>query len=379
MARSSATRSRGSNPYHSSLSAKVRGEKALATARSGVKDSSTALYARKWKQFCLFCKDELLQERSIFIDPEGMDQPSVDIVGKVIDFSSTKLPNKAATRRGDKYSQCPYSIYKRRFKRVGEWKVLPDRKTEGSPMNAIEVSEAMNFYRREKKKIGYKRALPFRFKYMSKLNKCVVENGEESLFSVYLMAATSLCFALWLRIDELVQLTWESISIDGKNDEGLPYIMVQLKDRKCMRNQEGQKYALYRDTEESCACPYRHQQNWIKMYRTLLKRELQPNEPIFPRSDEKTEKLEFGEKMTQQTFMVTVNTVVRSCGIIPRNAAGNELGKFTAHCYRRGGAQHRFVTGKTRWPLDVVKLWGGWGTGDDVSTIIRYLFEEKSK
>lgn len=37
------------------------------------------------------------------------------------------------------------------------------------------------------------------------------------------------------------------------------------------------------------------------------------------------------------------------------------------------------MTGKHRWPLNVVKWWGGWGEGDDVNTILRYLLEETSR
>ena len=45
------------------------------------------------------------------------------------------------------------SVYKRKFSRIGEWKVLPDGSTEGSPMNSIMVTEAMQYYRREKKNV----------------------------------------------------------------------------------------------------------------------------------------------------------------------------------------------------------------------------------
>lgn len=36
------------------------------------------------------------------------------------------------------------------------------------------------------------------------------------------------------------------------------------------------------------------------------------------------------------------------------------------------------MTERLRWPLDVVKLWDGWGSGDNMNTIIRYLLEETS-
>lgn len=77
--------------------------------------------------------------------------------------------------------------------------------------------------------------------------------------------------------------------------------------------------------------------------------------------------------------MNTIGKFCSLCNITPRGAVSFELGKFTLHCFRRGWAQHRFVTGKNRWILDVVKWWGGWWTGDDVNNILRYLLEETSK
>ena len=86
----------------------------------------------------------------------------------------------------------------------------------------------------------------------------------------------------------------------------------------------------------------------------MLGRDFLPSNPIFPRADQAIRKLEFGEKKVQQTFMATINDIVKVCGIIPTNASGVEMGTFTSHCFRRGGSQHRYATGKSRWPLDVV-------------------------
>ena len=63
--------------------------------------------------------------------------------------------------------------------------------------------------------------------------------------------------------------------------------------------------------------------------------------------------------MIQQTFMATINDIVKVCSIIPTNASGVEMGTFTALCFRRGGAQHRYVIGNSRLPLYVVKMVGG--------------------
>lgn len=65
---------------------------------------------------------------------------------------------------------------------------------------------------------------------------------------------------------------------------------------------------------------------------------------LFRRADENISVMKFGEKMLQSNFMRTVNNAVKKCDIITKNAAGEEIGKFSAHCFRRAGAQHRFIT-----------------------------------
>ncbi|KIK12223.1 hypothetical protein PISMIDRAFT_18893 [Pisolithus microcarpus 441] len=63
---------------------------------------------------------------------------------------------------------------------------------------------------------------------------------------------------------------------------------------------------------------------------------------------------------------------------------------FSTHCYRRGGAQYRFMFAPVgqRWTLARVRWWGGWAEGEHVSgtttsylgvqrdTLMRYLLDE---
>lgn len=188
-----------------------------------------------------------------------------------------------------------------------------------------------------------------------------------------------MCFNICLSIDKLVQLTMSSITWGEMNGESVSFTLVNLQDRKYSRDLWGQYYALYYMKDELCACAYTHFNIWIDMYLGILKRKFLPSDPLFSRADEAGTTIKFGEKMTKNTFMETVNVLVTKCNIVPKNALGKELGKFTMHCFRRGGAHHRYITGKKRWPLDVFKWWEGWGKSDDINTIIRYLLEETSK
>lgn len=361
------------------LTGPERRDIAIASSNAGVKGSSSNLYERKWKHFKCFCSDEKLQEGLGTLNPESDDQPTESVIGKIVEFFHYKVVEEGCDpAEVINIRSALNSIYKRRFGRIGEWKVHQDGSTEGNPTNAIMVTEAIQYYKRMKKVKGYKRSLPFRYRYMSRLwESC--KAGKNRMFSTYVMGAASLCFSLWLRIDELIKLTWSSVSFNETNDEGVPFHLIFLRDRKYNRSSDGQSYALYKMLDEECACAFTHLSTWISFYRSILGRELRPSDPLFPRMDDIVSKCFFGEFMVQQTFMNTINNAVRDCGIIPRNAFGMDMGRLTAHCFRRGGAQHRFVTGKSRWPLDVVKWWGGWGDGDDVNTILRYLLEETLK
>lgn len=242
---------------HMSSRATSRRANAHATTRAGVKPSSSSLYERKWPQFHIFCMDARIQEGNGVSDPDDTQQPSAEVIGKIVEFFQYKVVEMGCNL-GEvvNFSSALASVYNRKFSRIGEWKVLPDGSTEGSPMNSIMVTEAMQNYRRKKKKVGYKRALQFRFNYMAKFWTHAQEKGDNSLFSSYLMAATPMCFTLWLRIDDLVQLTWSAVGMNEKNEDFVLFHSIHLKERKYMRNQEGQAVALYEQPEEACACSF---------------------------------------------------------------------------------------------------------------------------
>jgi hypothetical protein len=57
-------------------------------------------------------------------------------------------------------------------------------------------------------------------------------------------------------------------------------------------------------------------------------------------------------------------SVITTGAQIPQAAGGS----FSTHCFRRGGAQYRFMfapVGK-RWTLRMVRWWGGWVEGEQV-------------
>ena len=155
-----------------------------ATTRAGVKPSISSLYERKLQQFRFL--DARIREGNGVLDPDDTGQPSGEVIGKTVGCFHYKVvemgcnPGEVVNIRS-----ALESVYRREFSRIGECKAPPDGSTEGSPMNSIMVTEAMQCYRREKKKFGYKRALPFRFENTAKFWTYAQEKGENSLFSSY--------------------------------------------------------------------------------------------------------------------------------------------------------------------------------------------------
>lgn len=49
-------------------------------------------------------------------------------------------------------------------------------------------------------------------------------------------------------------------------------------------------------------------------------------------------------------------------------AGAKVKGKFSMHCFRRGGAQYQFMSAPLgeRWFLCCVRFWGGWAEGEQV-------------
>lgn len=344
------------------VSASERRAAAIQTSKGGIQKKSADLYDKKWKGFKEFCMNPELQQSNGVLDPDGEDQPSADIVGKIVEYFHFRVLEEGCDP-GEPINvrSALSSAYRRKFGREGRWSVDEDGKTKGSPTCSIAVNEAAAYYHREKKRKGSKRALPFRFRYMYTMWEHLRPLSESHMSSVYVMAASSVCFTVWARIDELTNLCMSDLQTNVQNEEGVPHHLLLMRHRKYERCPEGQMYALYKVDGEECSCAFSHLNKWLSAYKSMLHRDFLPSDPLFPRLSDSQKSLCFGERLVPAKFMTLINDVTRSCGIIPKNAFGEDMGSMTAHCFRRGGAQHRYITGKRRWPLEVVKWWGGGG------------------
>ncbi|KAJ7102522.1 hypothetical protein B0H15DRAFT_768545 [Mycena belliarum] len=92
----------------------------------------------------------------------------------------------------------------------------------------------------------------------------------------------------------------------------------------------------------------------------LLRRPLAGADFIFP-AFASTGQLKFGECASRSGFEHLMDDIVERCNVMKgRN------GKFTTHCFRRGGAQYRFLWADRKWSLKAVKWWGGWSSNENV-------------
>ena len=106
---------------------------------------------------------------------------------------------------------------------------------------------------------------------------------------------------------------------------------------------------------------------WITfLERFVYARALEPNDYIFP-SVTSTGTVQPGASISHDTIQKWLDEFVEGANI--------ELGttRLTTHCFRRGGAQYRFMHAplNKRWKLPIIRWWGGWAQGEQV--IVHYF------
>jgi integrase len=101
---------------------------------------------------------------------------------------------------------------------------------------------------------------------------------------------------------------------------------------------------------------------WIDHYEThILRRKLKPDEYIFPAFNSTWTALRPNEPCDSKAINSLINEMAAAAGIKGART-------FTTHCFRRGGAQYRFMYAPIgeRWSLARVRWWGGWAEGEHV-------------
>jgi integrase len=125
----------------------------------------------------------------------------------------------------------------------------------------------------------------------------------------------------------------------------------------------GHTYNIYPQPTTPAIDMHMHMIAWLDFYSNfLLKRPLQPDDYIFPTIGANGVSVHPDRPLSSDMVQKKILETATKAGI-----KGAE--KFTTHCFRRGGAQYRFMYApmSKRWSLAQIRWWGGWAQGEHVS------------
>ncbi|KAF4619278.1 hypothetical protein D9613_004727 [Agrocybe pediades] len=197
-------------------------------------------------------------------------------------------------------------------------------------------------------------------------------------------ALSTSAFICWMRIGEVVNLQYKNFEFNGgpgnrrASVNGKPtYFTLNLRNRKNWQKREkngehqlsGHCYKIYPQSETPEIDMYNHVLDWLDFYEVyLLGRPLGPEDFIFPT---------VGANV-QPTIPITPDVTQKRIVQMATAAGVQKAEALTTHCFRRGGAQYRFMFAPEgqRWTLARIRWWGGWAIGEHRNTLIRYLLDE---
>ncbi|KAG9061244.1 hypothetical protein KI688_007582 [Linnemannia hyalina] len=220
-----------------------------------------------------------------------------------------------------------------------------------------------------------KKSLATSYRDMTKLighlqDSTTIEKETEGMCLLFqAFAATG--FTLWTRNEELLRLQRRDLELGLNTDAGTPYLTITLSFRKTNQSDalKANIYEIHPQPEDPDICCFTKLSTWIRwMERSGQK--LQPDDFVFPALDVRG-RVKVKEPLSHTRVQALLDLFTRTSGLLDgRN------GRFTTHCFRRGGAQYRFMFAKEKWSLKAVKWWGGWSEGEGMGTIMRYLLDE---
>ncbi|EAU89590.2 hypothetical protein CC1G_02479 [Coprinopsis cinerea okayama7 len=207
-------------------------------------------------------------------------------------------------------------------------------------------------------------------------NSKALETRAENL---QFLAFAALGFTLWTRNCEAVQLQAKNFDFSpppkqASNGVSYPYFVVNLFNRKGWQRKmakgenqlNGHTYNIYPKPYTPAVDMYQRLLDWKNFYESeLLGRPLEPDDYIFPTIGANLA-VHPDDPLTSDAVQKKLNKFTQGAGL----GTG-----YTTHCFRRGGAQYRFMFAPIgqRWTL---ARWGGWAIGEHRDTLIRYLLDE---
>ncbi|KAI6141442.1 hypothetical protein BKA82DRAFT_3986196 [Pisolithus tinctorius] len=197
------------------------------------------------------------------------------------------------------------------------------------------------------------------------------------------LAFASTAWTLWTRCYELIRLKRRHITIDctmvDRTLEKSVYFEVYLANRKGWQRKvdkgmteadlRSNRYKIFPQPELPGADCFLWLPLWVHwLERVHYQQPLDPDDNVFPAMGANGV-VQPREPISHDTVQQWINEATTGAGI---------QGSFSTHCFRRGGAQYRFMLAPVgeRWSLKKVHWWGGWAEGEHHNTLIRYLLDK---
>ncbi|KAM6491706.1 hypothetical protein JOM56_012868 [Amanita muscaria] len=194
----------------------------------------------------------------------------------------------------------------------------------------------------------------------------------------FMRALITTAFTLWtrfitVRLGDLCALRAAHVSGDlSQPPYNIPYFEVSLVNRKGWLRKinsqndldNGRTYRIFKQDIPEIDM-YTHLRAWIQHLECRIGRKLQEGDYIFPYMSSNS-RIHPIEPISHDKVQSLLSTFTTGAGFTKR---------FKTHCFRRGGAQYRFMhapLGK-RWTLDMIQWWGGWASGEQTDILIWYL------
>ncbi|KAF8516847.1 hypothetical protein BU17DRAFT_67293 [Hysterangium stoloniferum] len=242
----------------------------------------------------------------------------------------------------------------------GQWHWDPEKKiARGNPAHAPEVREIVNAVIARDAALGeWQHSAAMSKEYMDRIMACATQSDKAPIDA-------SFCFQ---RLDTL-----------DKDEYQWEYDECHLEQRKGWQHQmsregdlESHKYEIHPQPEMPSVDMHFHMNIWMNFLKAFVYgRELEPNDFIFP-SVTSTGTVQPEVPISHNTIQKWLDEFAEGANI--------ELGttRLMTHCFRRGGAQYRFMYApiSKRWSLTTIRWWGGWAQGEHINTLIRYLLDE---
>ncbi|KAF8510373.1 hypothetical protein BU17DRAFT_55462 [Hysterangium stoloniferum] len=284
----------------------------------------------------------------------------------------------------------------------GQWHWDPEKKiARGNPAHAPEVREIVNAVIARDAALGERQhSAAMSKEYMDRIMAWSEQECPQEVLSsiipslnhfvevrlkvtkhLLMRAFASSGWTLWTRNFELAKLRAKHYKqhMRTQDEYQWEYDECHLEQRKGWQHQmsregdlESHKYEIHLQPEMPSVDMHFHMNIWMNFLKAFVYgRELEPNDFIFP-SVTSTGTVQPEVPISHNTIQKWLDEFAEGANI--------ELGttRLTTHCFRRGGAQYRFMyapIGKC-WSLTTIRWWGGWTQGEHRDTLIRYLLDE---